>query len=111
MNRRSSDYLQQHHQLLKVLDEEKDLDDLSDSFLTLTIWDYGKGVNNIIQLVHILTEEINYGHGLQLTQDCMMGETSTEENLNRDMSQQCGLMERDARGASKSSAPTTPIQI
>ena len=83
MNRRSSDYLYQHNQLLKVLDEEKDLDDLSDSLLTLTIGDYGKGLNNLIQLVHILTEEINDGHGLQLTLDCMKGETSTEENLKR----------------------------
>ena len=73
MNRRSSDYLQQHHQLLKFLDEQKDQDDLSDSLLTLTIGDYGKGVNNLIQLVNILTEEINDGHGLQLTLDCMKG--------------------------------------
>ena len=68
---------------------------------------YGKGVNNLIQLVNILMEEINDGHGLQLTLDCMKGEKSTQENLNIHLSQQCGFTERDARGAAKSSANNT----
>ena len=72
------DYLREHHRLLQILDESREEEEeLSDSLHTLIVR----------ELVSQLTEDINEHHQLELVLDVAKADSSTQDNLEKHLSQ------------------------
>ena len=81
------DYLQQHHRILRVLDEGRDEEEnLAESLLTLITRDYGQAPNALMELVTQMTDDVNDNHHLNLVLDITKAGSSTQDNLDKHLS-------------------------
>ena len=81
-------YLREHRRLLQILDESREEEEeLSDSLHTLLASEYGLTPNALLELVSQLTEDINKHHQLELVLDIAKADSSTQDNLEKHLSQ------------------------